>query len=100
MRSFFFCYDLKCIHACIYAYRKELRESVYKLMRSKENTTAVEWMFGLPLYNFLMEHSEPYDNICTSSDGKLAENWSMLFKNFSMQNTRKKLASNSQLRQV
>ena len=59
---------------------------------------SMEWMYGLPLFNFLMEFSEPYKSICSIKDEKLAENWTKINDCFSLMDVRKKLGQNSQLR--
>ena len=57
-----------------------------------------EWMYGLPLFNFMMEFSEPYENICSIKDEKLAENWTQMNRRFALKDKRKKPSQNSQLR--
>ncbi len=58
---------------------------------------AIEWMYGLPLYNFLMEKSEPFDSINSMSVDVLMDNWKKLSQKFPLLNIRGKLAGNRQL---
>ena len=45
---------------------------------SEQQATNLEWMYGLPLHNFLMENSEPFDSINSMSVDVLMNNWKKL----------------------
>ncbi len=62
-----------------------------------EQQENIEWMYGLPLYNFLMENSEPFDSISSLSVGVLMDNWKNVARKFPLVNTRKKFSGNHQL---
>ncbi|XP_064403130.1 E3 ubiquitin-protein ligase RNF213-like isoform X2 [Halichondria panicea] len=64
---------------------------------SEQQATNLEWMYGLPLHNFLMENSEPFDSINSMSVDVLMDNWKKLSQKFPLLNIRGKLAGNRQL---
>ena len=64
---------------------------------SEQQAANLEWIYGLPLYNFLMENSEPFDSINSMSVGVLMDNWKKLSQKFPLVNIRKKYAGNHQL---
>ncbi len=69
----------------------EKTEEILKYM-IVEQSMSIEWMYGLPLCNFLMERSEPFQNIDDMSDKVLLANWRQVASIFHLYNVRKKFA--------
>lgn len=78
-------------------YRRRIGDTAGHIMLKYISEQQIEWMYGLPLYNFLMENSEPFDSINSLSVGTLMDNWKKLGQKFPLVNIRGKLAGNRQL---
>ncbi len=81
--------------------RKRIGEIAGRMLKyiseQQANIENIEWMYGLPLYNFLMDNSEPFDSINSMSVGALMDNWKNLAQKFPVVNIRNKFAWNRHL---
>ncbi len=77
--------------------RRQIGETAGRLLKyiSEQQAANLEWMYGLPLYNFLMGKSYPFDSINSMSVDVLLGNWKNLTQ--TLINVRKKVAGNHQL---
>ncbi len=75
-------------------YRGEVAEAVRKLVRAntvdKGDALSMDWIYGIPLYSFLTNTFEPYEDVCTRRDKALAESWNTLKEKFKLTDVRRK----------
>ncbi len=50
----------------------------------------MDWIYGIPLYSFLTETSEPNEDGCSRQEGTLVKMWFLLRDRFSLTNVRTK----------
>lgn len=68
-----------------YIYRIEAGDSIFKLICpiiKKKDPISFEWLYALPLCNFLRGNSIPFDDVIASwTSEKLDNSWTEIIKN-------------------
>ncbi len=66
---------------------------------NKDGAISMDWIYGIPLYSFLTDTSEPNEDVCSRQEKRLTKRWCFLQDKFHLTDIRKKFEGDK-LRQV
>ena len=74
---------------------KAIQDLCSRTLSKQNGALSMNWIQGVPLYSFLTERSEPYDDVWNISGDKLIQNWLSLFRELKISEARRHIKADN-----